>query len=292
MVEHTPRGRHMPSVDALRPGDARNVGVRVEQVQGLLVVGHLVGAIGPHDDPKGALVDARPSFGPRGGEDRWPGHRSADLLTSALVATLVPVGAQGVDGEARAGEDAEVIVHHDGQYVLVGSGAADRGALDLYPSLTRGGPPPPRLDEVPDARRTGHWVEQVGPVRFPRRLVQEEPVQRQTGVGHLLHAREHVGAGHRPEEAAVHPRPGDGGTLGQERRPEDAVARLPDGVRVVAARVRLRPGREHMEPVRREYVQRATGVGARTDDQHPAKGCRCRRHGRRAGRGTRHGVGA
>ena len=47
-----------------------------------------------------------------------------------------------------------------------------------------------------------------------------------------------------------------------------------------------------MELVGREQVQRATGVGARTDDQHPAKVRRCRRHGRRAGRGAGDGGGA
>ena len=172
------------------------------------------------------------------------------------------------------------------------SRAADRLNPHLKP--TRRGMASTWLHQVPGASGTGHGVEQVGPVRLPRRLVQEEPVQRQTGVGHLLHAlaREHVGAGHRPEEGVVDSRPGDGGALGQKRRPEDAVARLPDGVWAVAARKGGQTKRQRMELVGREYVQRATGVGARTDDQHPAKGCRCSRHGRRAGRGAGDGRGA
>ena len=122
-------------------------------------------------------------------------------------------------------QEGKIIVHGYRQYL----GAADGLSPQLNPTRCR--MPSLWLDQVPGARGTGHWVEQVRPVRLPWRLVQEESVQRQTGVGHLLHAlaREHVVAGHRPEQGAVDSRPCDGATFGQERWPQDGVARFPMG---------------------------------------------------------------
>src|ERR1700722_13591746 len=71
-VDLAPRGDRIRSVDALcadvhgRP----DVGVAVEQVQRLAVVGHLVAPIGPGDDPEGLPADAWSGFGPLRGQYR------------------------------------------------------------------------------------------------------------------------------------------------------------------------------------------------------------------------------
>src|SRR5579864_4760750 len=87
-VEYTPRGDLARSVDALHPGNAKYVGVLVEQVQGFAVVGYLLSAVGPHDGSQRVLVNTGPSFRPAGGEDRWPRHRSTNALAGVVVATI------------------------------------------------------------------------------------------------------------------------------------------------------------------------------------------------------------
>src|ERR1700693_3337861 len=65
-VEHTPRGMCARPIDALGPGDAGYVGIVDGEVQGRAVVGHLTGAVRPHDDSERTLIDARPGVGPPG----------------------------------------------------------------------------------------------------------------------------------------------------------------------------------------------------------------------------------
>src|SRR5579864_3088304 len=89
-VEYAPRGDLARSVDALSPGNAKYVSVLVEEVQGLAVVGDLLSAVGPHHDPQRALVNTGSGFGPVGGEDRWPGHRSTYALAGAVVVAVGP----------------------------------------------------------------------------------------------------------------------------------------------------------------------------------------------------------
>ena len=130
-----------------------------------------------------------------------------------------------------------------------------------------------RLDQVPDARGTGHRVEQVRPFRLPRRL---RPGRTGTTAARRRSPAAPAARPGRsvrvtvPSKRGVHPPPCDRGTLGEERRPEDGVARRASRVRVVAARER-RAG-QRVELVRGEQVQRASGVVARTNDQHLAVG--------------------
>ena len=108
------------------------------------------------------------------------------------------------------GQQREVIVHRCRQHF----GTVDR----LNPQMKRSScrMPSTRLDQVPRARGTGYWVEQVGPVRLPRRLVQEESIQRQTSVGHLLHdscQRAHRCGSPTPGAARLTPGPAMGAPL-------------------------------------------------------------------------------
>ena len=65
IVLNTPHGVSVPAPLMLCvPVSARDIGVVVEQVQRPPVVGHLVGTVGPHDDPEGILVNAGPRFRP------------------------------------------------------------------------------------------------------------------------------------------------------------------------------------------------------------------------------------
>src|SRR5271165_4295662 len=89
-VEYAPRCDLAGSVDALCPGNVWQVGVLVEQVQGLAVVGHLISAVGPHDNPQCVLVNTGSGFRLAGSEYRWPRHRSANALAGALVVTAGP----------------------------------------------------------------------------------------------------------------------------------------------------------------------------------------------------------
>ena len=71
-VEHARRGERTRSKDALCPhwAGAPDIGVLVEQVQRPPVVGDLLAAVGPHDDPDGTLVNPWPGFGPPRREHR------------------------------------------------------------------------------------------------------------------------------------------------------------------------------------------------------------------------------
>jgi len=115
-----------------------------------------------------------------------------------------------------------------------------------------------------------HWglvtgVEQISPVCFLRRLVLEEPVQRQTRIGHLLHAltRQHVGAGYGAEEVALDSRPGDRGPLVRSAGQRTVSHGCPMGFGPFAASKGRKTKRQRMEFVGRNEVQRATGKGAR-----------------------------
>src|ERR1700674_4870618 len=93
-VEHPPRRGRARAVDfRIREGvvhGATDVSVVDEQVQRLAVIGHLVGPVGPADDPERVLVDSRTGFGQHRGQDRRP-IESALALTAPLtvVATFV-----------------------------------------------------------------------------------------------------------------------------------------------------------------------------------------------------------
>src|SRR5215469_12943554 len=159
-VEHAPRGDLALSVYALRPGDAAYVSVSKKQVHRLTVVSHLVAAVGPHDCPESVRVNAGTGFRRPGGEDWRPGYCSANVeAVSAVAPRVARITALGVDGEARVMEDAEIIVHHYGQYGLVGSSPIDRSGFEYQSRLTRCGAAATRLDQVPDARGAGDWVE-------------------------------------------------------------------------------------------------------------------------------------
>ena len=83
-----------------------------------------MGPVGPHGDPNGVLVDTGACFWAHGGEDRRPEHGSALRLAGADRRFGSP--GQGVDREARVGEEAEVVVHPCGHDSLVVPGAGDR----------------------------------------------------------------------------------------------------------------------------------------------------------------------
>ena len=270
---NTPHGGvRTRSVDAGHPAVVRQAGdisVVVEQVQRPAFIGHLVGAVGPDDDPQGVPVHAGPGLRSLRGEDRRPVHGRAHSPAGALV--VVP--AQGVDGEPRLGEAAEVGVHRRGQHSLGGTGAADRRRLKLQLRLTRCGPTPTRLDQVPDAGGTGHRVEQIRALPSPREF---RPGR--TGTTAVRRRSPAAPAPDRagrsvtvPRSVGFTPRPAIGAPWGEERRPQDGVARRASRVRVVAARER-RTG-QRVELVRGEQVQRASAaVAAPTNDQHLAIG--------------------
>src|SRR4029077_10934173 len=96
-IEEAPRGVRPRAVDARRSAvvrQARDIGITEEEIQGLTEVGDLMGAVGPHGDPNGVLVDTRPRLWAPGGEDRRPEHRSA--LRLAGVQRRFGLPGQGV----------------------------------------------------------------------------------------------------------------------------------------------------------------------------------------------------
>ena len=202
------------------------IGVVGEQVQRPAVVGHLAGAVGPDDDPDGVLVDAGPGF-EAASEVRTGGQNTAQRTLPGRRSSWPVPGSRCRRGSSPAGKRLKSLFIVAARTVCVGPAPVTGAVSSCKLSLTRCGLAPARLDQVPDARGTGHRVEQVRPFRFARRFVLEEPVQRLPGVGHLLHRPQagQVGAGHRPERRGVDPPPCDRGTLGEERRPQDGVAR-------------------------------------------------------------------
>ena len=130
----------------------------------MAVVGHLVGAVGPHGRPESVPVNVGPGFRPPSSEDRWP----VEGTLPPAGARVAPVSAQRVHGEALPGKETEAVVHRYGKYGHIGPGAADWSGLKLQLRLPPCREAPPWLDQVPDALGTGHRVKQVGPLPFPR----------------------------------------------------------------------------------------------------------------------------
>jgi len=93
-VEHTPRSVRTRAVDALGPHEARDVGIVDKQVQGLALVGHLAGAVRPHDNSECALIDAIAGLRLPRGENGRPDQGAKPLAGLATVVAL------GLDGEA------------------------------------------------------------------------------------------------------------------------------------------------------------------------------------------------
>src|SRR5579862_975386 len=118
-----------------------------------------------------------------------------------------------------------------------------------------------RREEIPDPVWYDDGVEDFLAERLSRRCVEEEPVQRMAGIGHLRErlTGEDVRPGDRAEQRRVDTGPGLGRSVGHERGPQCPCADCRASVR----------GRRR---VRREVVERTAGIGAGPDDERLPEG--------------------
>ncbi len=240
-----------------RPGE--DVGVVGEQVQRPALVGHLLGAVGPHRRPEGVLVDARPRLRRSGAQDRRPVLLAERLAVAvAMAGPGVMTRAQRVDGEARVGEEAV-----KSWFIVTDRTVASFPVLEPEQSRAAVGPSRcgiavTRLDEVPDAGRARHRVEQVGAFRLTGVFVEEEAVQRLAGVRHLLHRA--AGRAGRcgvtvPSSLALTPGPAMGAPSVSSAGQSTVSHGQSERIEAVAARVA--GARQSVKLVRGQQVQRA-----------------------------------